>query len=141
MKIVFLIWSVLAMMASCHSSEDAAKLTEMKWTLELIDGKKVETQVENNVVFMQFNDKGENRVSGIAGCNRFFGGYEEDGNKLKFSHMGATRMTCPDIELEMKFFKVLENTDNFVIKDRQLSLRQKDKVLAVFKGTLQTDKK
>ena len=62
----------------------------------------------------------------------FFGGYEADGNKLKFSHMGATRMTCPDQETETGFFRILENTDAFRIRDRQLSLLQKGKVLALF---------
>lgn len=48
--------------------------------------------------------------------------------------MGATRMTCPDQETETGFFRILENTDAFRIRDRQLSLLQKGKVLALFKG-------
>lgn len=139
MKIVLWICTVIIALASCKSVESDVKLTERKWVLESMDGEKPQLKVAHNRVTMQFNDT-EKRVSGMAGCNRFFGGYEMDGKKLKFSHMGATRMTCPDIEVEMKFFKILEDTDNFQIKDHQLTLFQKNKVLAVFKGENTSEK-
>ena len=123
----------LFVLVACRSSKRDPGLVGMKWILESVDGQKEEMKVAGNEIIMQFND-GEKRVTGMAGCNRFFGGYEADGNKLKFSHMGATRMTCPDQETETGFFRILENTDAFRIRDRQLSLLQKGKVLALFKG-------
>ena len=89
----------LFVLVACRSSKRDPGLVGMKWILESVDGQKVEMKVAGNEIIMQFND-GEKRVTGMAGCNRFFGGYEADGNKLKFSHMGATRMTCPDQETE-----------------------------------------
>lgn len=64
----------------------------------------------------------------------FFGGYELDGKTLKFSQMGSTRMACPDMEVESAFFKMLENTDRFEIKDHTLLLMNRNQVLAEFKS-------
>lgn len=60
----------------------------------------------NTEMYIQFEDV-EKRVNGRAACNRFFGNYEIDGNKLKFSPMGATRMACPDLQNETEFFQML----------------------------------
>lgn len=133
MKIILWICTVGIVLTSCGSSKSKVGLTGMKWVLESIEGQKVQMKEANNEITMQFSEA-EKRVTGMAGCNRFFGGYETDGNKLKFSHMGATRMTCPDQETELRFFKVLENTDTFQIKDQQLTLFQKGKALAEFTG-------
>ena len=132
MKIIALICMAGCMLFACRSSRSDVALTGTKWVLESLEGQKVEMKVANNEIVMQFND-GEKRVTGMAGCYRFFGGYEMDGNKLKFSHMGATRMTCPDREAEARFFKILESTDAFQLEDEHLSLLQKGKVLALFK--------
>ncbi len=87
MKIIALICMAGCMLFACRSSRSDVALTGTKWVLESLEGQKVEMKVANNEIVMQFND-GEKRVTGMAGCNRFFGGYEMDGNKLKFSHMG-----------------------------------------------------
>lgn len=131
MKIV--LWICMAgLMAMCHSQKDNVALGDKTWVLDSIEGQKVEMKVPDNKVTMQF-DVTENKVAGMAGCNNFFGGYEQEGRKLKFYQMGATRMTCPDMEMERLFFKILENTTTFQIKGKELSFLRKGKVLAVFK--------
>lgn len=141
-KILFLIcFTPLLMAVSCHSSKNMVKLSDTKWVLETLDGNEVKMKEQRNEIFIQFNEV-EKRVNGMAGCNRFFGSYEMDGSKLKFSHMGATKMACPDMDVESAFFKLLEETDSFSIKDHQLTLLQKGKVLAVFKaGEIKENKK
>lgn len=118
---------------ACQTGGGKVELTGMKWVLQTLGGKKVELADAQRPVYIQFN-AAEKRATGMAGCNRFFGGYELDGTKLKFSQMGATRMACPDLETESAFFKMLEDTDSCEIKDRQLMFLQKGKVLAVFQG-------
>lgn len=130
-KLLFFFCLVAFALVSCKSSKTIVPLTGVKWVALTIDGKKLQLKETTNEVSIQFNEA-EKRVNGLAGCNRFFGGYEVDGNKLKFSHMGATRMACPDMDIEQVFFKVLEDTDSYSIKDNKLSLLQKEKVLAVF---------
>lgn len=135
MKTLLILICMLGLgMASCNSAGDKkVNLTGMKWVLQTLDGKAVQLKEGQDRVYIQF-DNAEKRAIGMAGCNRFFGGYELDGNKLKFSQMGATRMACPDMEIETAFFKMLENTDSCEIKDHMLTFLQKGKVLAVFKG-------
>lgn len=130
-KLLFFFCFVAFALVSCKSSKTIVPLTGVKWVVETIDGKKLQLKENTSEVSMQFNEA-EKRVNGVAGCNRFFGGYEVDGGKLKFSHMGATRMACPDMDVEQMFFKMLENTDSYSIKDNKLSLLQNGKVLAVF---------
>jgi len=53
--------------------------------------------------FIRFEAEG--RVVGDAGCNRFFGSYEEDGDTLKIGPLGTTRMACiPDMMATEKRF-------------------------------------
>ena len=55
--------------------------------------------------------------------------------------MGATRMACPDMQVESAFFKMLESTDSCGIKEHTLTLFSKGKALAVFKGEPLTEEK
>lgn len=130
--ILFLILIGLGVTA-CNSSRNIVKLTGVKWVLEKLDGKPLQMKENGNKVYIHFNDT-EKRADGMAGCNRFFGGYELDGKTLKFSQMGSTRMACPDMEVESAFFKMLENTDRFEIKDHKLLLMNRNQVLAEFKS-------
>ena len=52
-------------------------------------------------------------LNGRAACNRFFGNYEMEGEKLTFSSMGATRMACPDMSLEEDIVAALEEVRSF----------------------------
>lgn len=133
-KLLFLFCIISLTFVSCNSSKSVVKLTDSKWTLVSMDNKPLQLKGEDNEVFLQFNEA-EKKVSGRAGCNRFFGTYEQNGKKLKFSQIGATRMACPDInmEVESKFFQVLDKTGTFSIKDNELSLINDESVLATFK--------
>lgn len=132
MRNLLLLFCLTLAVAACNSSKNMVKLADVKWNLETLDGKKLELKDSASEVFIQF-DEVEKRASGRAGCNRFFGNYEMNGDKLKFSPMGATRMACPDMEIESAFFKMLENVDSFSIKDKHLSFLQNGNVVAGFK--------
>jgi heat shock protein HslJ len=51
----------------------------------------------------------DGKVAGSGGCNRFFGNYEQNGESLSFSPLGATRMACPTgiMKIEHGFFAML----------------------------------
>ena len=78
----------------------------------------------------------DNTVFGHGGCNTFSGTFNIEGeNQIRFSQMGATRMYCMDaMEIEDKFFRVLEIADNFVISSccGKLSLNEGETRLARF---------
>lgn len=132
MKTIVVVILIGIGMISCNSSRNMVKLTGVKWVLENLEGKPLQMKENGNKVYIHFNDA-EKRADGMAGCNRFFGAYELDGMTLKFSQMGATRMSCPDMNVETAFFKMLENTDRFEIKERKLLLMHGNQVLAEFK--------
>lgn len=54
--------------------------------------------------------------------------------------MGATKMACPDMDIETSFFKVLEDTKSFIIKNDKLTLKDSNNVIAVFKAQKETPK-
>lgn len=62
-------------------------------------------------------------------------------SQLTFSGMGATKMACPDMDIETSFFKVLEDTKSFIIKNDKLTLKDSNNVIAVFKAQKETPKK
>lgn len=51
----------------------------------------------------------DGKVSGFSGCNRFFGGYEQSGDKLSFSALAGTRMACKNdaMKVEQGFLDML----------------------------------
>jgi heat shock protein HslJ len=55
-------------------------------------------------------DQGTSRVGGTAGCNRFSGGWKQDGATLKLGPFGVTMMACPPpvMEVERRVLALLE---------------------------------
>lgn len=134
MKRMLFFYVMVGLLLSCNSRKENASLFGNKWVLESIDGRTIKLQEATSEVYMILED-GTNSVNGKAGCNRFFGSYMRGDNaRLTFSGMGATRMACPDMDIEVQFFKTLDSTKNFLIEGDKLSLKgDKDNVLAVFK--------
>ncbi len=139
MKSLLLLLSLTLLGVGCNSSKNMAKLDGVKWELKALNDREIKLTDNNSEVYIQFNEA-EKKVNGRGGCNRFFGNYEMDGDKLRFSPLGATRMACPDLQLETEFFKVLETVDTYSIKDGVLSLKSKGKVVAVFDKAEDTKK-
>jgi len=54
-------------------------------------------------------DSANKKVSGFAGCNNFFGGYNPESMAIDFSKMGMTRKMCPDMTVENAFVNNLKN--------------------------------
>lgn len=130
MRILLLLVGIVLAGAGCRSTENA-ELGGVKWVLVSQDGEQVKLTMPDNEIFMEFNNT-EKRVNGRAGCNRFFGNYEQEGSKLKFSPMGATRMACPDLQAENSFFRMLDGVDSYRIKNHHLTLLSKGKEVADF---------
>ena len=106
-------------------------LTGVEWRVRELAGHAVAPSVDRQQPFIIF-DEAKKQASGYAGCNRFFGGYELNGEALKFGLIGATKRACPDLEeaVETEFFKVLDATRRWRIVDGTLELLNNDQVLA-----------
>ena len=73
----------------------------------------------------------EDRVAGNAGCNGYFGGFEEDTEmptNLSFGAMGATRKMCAEeiMRVEDRFFKQLNGVTHFGFLAGKLALSWQD---------------
>lgn len=110
--------------------------SETFWELQTLEGKDFSSFTNNNKKVGFTLDNEDNRISGFAGCNTFFGTYTfEPGNRISFSALGATRMACPDIAFnENEFLKIFELADNYTLDGNTLSLNVGRRApLAIFK--------
>jgi len=76
------------------------------------------------------------RVRGYSGCNGFGGTFEQTADRLRFTGIVATRMTCLPIgDLEQRFFAALNAATSHRITGDALELRDPDdKVRARFEA-------
>jgi uncharacterized lipoprotein YbaY/heat shock protein HslJ len=73
----------------------------------------------------------DQRVSGNAACNNFFGQFSQDLDKIRFSALGSTMMACPEgMETERDFLKALERATRFTIEGEILELFEGEQSLA-----------
>ena len=77
----------------------------------------------------------DDKVSGNAGCNNYFGTAVLDNETIKFGAMGSTKMACDDtiMKTENDFLKKISNqTFNYAVGEYSLELKQNDQVILRF---------
>lgn len=78
-------------------------------------------------------DLAEGRVSGSAGCNRITGALEPIGDRINFGPIAATKMACPQMEVENQLLKVLSDGElRYRVSEERLELMLGSKGVAVF---------
>lgn len=102
--------ALLALVAACGiaspDAEPAATLLDTAWELTAIDGQPVVAAGPAPTLAVD----ADGRVSGDAGCNRYFGSVEADDGAAAFSGLGASRRACPDarrMAQEARFLEAL----------------------------------
>ena len=108
--------TVAAEPVSAHSTT----LEDVQWTLIELDGEALKA-LSRGPPTMTLASK-DKRMSGFAGCNRMMGGYELDGNALKFSGMATTRMACIDVTPEERLLPALQATASWKVVANTLEL-------------------
>ncbi|MBM3116684.1 META domain-containing protein [Jeongeupia naejangsanensis] len=76
------------------------------------------------------NFAADGRISGFAGCNRYFGQYTQNGDALKIGSVATTRMACDPavMKQEAAFLQTLGQVQRFsVADDGTLTLHAADK--------------
>ena len=109
-------------------------LVEKKWKLIEINGVALSSMNPQPAIeaFILFR-AGENRVSGVSGCNNFTGTYKlGSGATLQFSGVASTRKMCIDMTVEDQMNKLFQTVDSYTIQEGILSLKQGATVLARF---------
>ena len=95
-------------------------LEDVQWTLVELDGEALKALSRGPpTLTLASKDK---RMSGFAGCNRMMGGYELDGNALKFSAMATTRIACIDVTPEEPLLRALQATASWKVTTNTLEL-------------------
>lgn len=79
------------------------------WLAEDINGGGVPDNARIDITFDP-GDGGTSAVYGRSGCNRFRGGWKQDGRSLMLGPLASTMMACPPalMDVERKFLGVLE---------------------------------
>jgi len=92
-------------------------LTHLAWNEPIL------AEVKVDIVFEA------DKFSGLAGCNRYFGGIKGKGPRdLAFGPIGATRMMCPDpmMRVEDRYLQALQSVKQFSFMFGQLALSYQD---------------
>lgn len=89
------------------------------WTAERIQGHKVHKKVQTTLEIAQ-----DGKISGTGGCNRYMGGMEIKGDKIKVLPAGATLMACPPpmMQQDAKFHAALALVASWKISKNKLIL-------------------
>jgi copper homeostasis protein (lipoprotein) len=107
---------------TCDPRRSEATLENTDWELTRLGSKSAEKGAGGRDVSMTLVGEGR-RVQGFGGCNRFAGGYELDGKRLKIKQMASTMMACMEsMEQEAAFLNALQSTASWEIRGEHLEL-------------------
>lgn len=126
--------AALLMMAACSSGMKNVPLEGTQWKLAKMEEIPAAALFVEEDSFTLTFDAAEHRVSGRTNCNRFFGSYEIEDDKIDFDQMGMTRMACLDMQYEDSFVRMLDEVDRFEVKGDELMLYDGLIPLATFKA-------
>jgi heat shock protein HslJ len=103
---------------------------EGRWDLKSFGQVGSETSVPpENQIFIDFASDG--KVSGFAGCNRYFGGWgylEGAKDTIRIWRTGSTRMACPEpvMTMEHRFLEEITRVSTFAMEENGLRLYYND---------------
>ncbi len=136
MKKIIILMAVLTVVmilsfTGCNGSSSDT-LEDVKWMLESYGNRDNPQDVlEGTQITATFNSE-DDRVTGSAGCNTYFGGYEiKDG--LSIGMLANTEMWCGEpegrMDQETEYLKILQTAKSYTIKGSQLTIDCGDNVL------------
>ena len=101
-------------------------LTGTTWILDSYHENEAVVSVITGTEISLSLDK-DGKISGLAGCNNYFGAYETDGAALSFKQVGATLMYCDEPEglmaQETTYLSLLETAASYGITEDQLTVK------------------
>lgn len=98
-------------------------LAGRRWMLRALAGEEIRPTEGGRPPFLQFEGTPPQLSAyGQGGCNTFRGNAQVDGSQLEFGALASTKMACPDLELESRFFTALSTTATWKIHGTWLLL-------------------
>ncbi len=94
------------------------------WTLtDYLSNGTVRQVLHSTTVTLDFGDEG--RISGSAGCNQYFAGFEREGTNIRIGQAGSTMMYCPGegvMAQETAYLALLGHAATVAVDGDRLSL-------------------
>jgi len=95
-------------------------LTNTYWKLVELNGGVVEPGEDRELHMIL---RGDDQVSGYAGCNQFTGSVTVTGDGIAFGPIASTRRMCADaMQQEDAFLQALENARRFAVSGENLAI-------------------
>jgi heat shock protein HslJ len=117
--------SLMLFCGGCMSDQSSegntdTELTDTFWVLKRIgDSDVVRAEgLEDPHMTLTASDE----VRGFAGCNRFFGSYQQQATTLIFGPLGSTRMACEQLDQETAFLSKLVGPVTYRIRGNTLEI-------------------
>lgn len=109
---------LLSILTSCFKDETVSGQTDndVVWLLSTINEAPVAARIT-----ITFPEQG--KIAGQAPCNAYFGDQTAPLPWFDVKGIGATRMACPELELESQYFELLQNMTTAEITGDTLVLR------------------
>jgi heat shock protein HslJ len=113
--------------AGCTSHSPAGRLIGTEWTLvQYTQNAKTVPAPAGTPVTIAFGDDG--KITGSAGCNRYFATWGASGSALTIGQAGSTMMSCSEpgaMDLERAYLDLLPKAVSFVIDSNRLVISDK----------------
>lgn len=111
--------------AACASNGPPALSSDLAgtaWAVQSIDGREIAGRAPS----IRFAP--EDRISGAAGCNSFFGIYEAENGAIDVRALGHTERACdiPVMTMEQSFLTVLDKAERYQREDNRLVITAED---------------
>lgn len=129
---------LMVFIISCDSNKQVSKgenaeamLSDHTWVLKSWQTndviRKTSTQ---SIIHVTFDDT-KMQLTGVDGCNNFFGSYNIDDFKLIVENLGGTKKYCGDDSAvdEQAFLRLLQEKPEIYIHENKLSLKTKSDIV------------
>ena len=114
------------LLGACQVSKDTtpnASLRNTRWVLRTLAAAPITTPENSQEIYLQFNATTD-QVAGFAGCNRFFGRFEQaSDSSLSLLGVGSTKMFCEARQqTETDYLNALQQVARYEIEGDTLRL-------------------
>ncbi|GGE18228.1 hypothetical protein GCM10011529_25920 [Polymorphobacter glacialis] len=98
------------LLAGCTATGEAAKVAGQAlggsleggpWLITSVNGAAVDPSVRADITF-EPGDQNTSAVYGTGGCNRFRGGWKQNGTVIDLGPLAGTRMMCEDKKMKVE---------------------------------------
>jgi heat shock protein HslJ len=104
----------------------ATPLEGTRWKLTWMPGTPIEAVTPQQAAYIEL-DAARHRMSGSGGCNRLTGGYELEGEHLKFASTARTMMACArGMKTENALVDALDTVREWKVAGAMLTLLDAD---------------